>query len=78
MLFLRMFHKLTLLVGLGEGNVERRLARVTTLLTGGEKRGEKGDETSAGKDILKLRVKGGVWEMKQEKSGYLNVHILHL
>lgn len=60
MLFLRMFHRLTLLVGLGEGSAERRLARVPTLLTGGEKCGEKGGETRAGKDILKYCVKGGV------------------
>lgn len=33
MLFLRMFHRLTLLAGQGEGRVERRRASVTTLLT---------------------------------------------
>ncbi|TNN88100.1 hypothetical protein EYF80_001681 [Liparis tanakae] len=36
MLFLRMFHRLTLLVGLGEGSVERRRGTVSALLTGGE------------------------------------------
>lgn len=33
MLFLRMFHRLTLLLGLGEGSAARRRTRVATLLT---------------------------------------------
>lgn len=37
MLFLRMFHRLTLLAGHGDGSLERRRAKVATLLTGGGK-----------------------------------------
>lgn len=44
MLFFRIFQRLTLLLGLGEGNVERRRAWVTTLLTRGQQYGEKGSQ----------------------------------
>lgn len=66
MLFFRMFHRLTLLVGLGEGSVERRRARVTTLLTRGQKRGGKGENmrifrgTVAHRDNIESRNDGTV------------------